>query len=207
MYGEVKSWLPKEIELLLVLAEQGLSFSQIAQTINDRLGASKTRNSVVGKMHRMGLMKPLAPRPPKIPKPLFRWTAEMDAHVRYCFEAGNLRPSQIAIRLNNKFGTEVSHIMVGKRMSVLGLRDYVRVPERRSAGYVQEPQHIELPFDRNAPTVSFIESTRFQCKWPAKGEGRAMRVCGQAVTCGSYCSKHASLAYRLTPGHAARQVR
>lgn len=51
-------WTPDRVETLKQLRGQGLSASQIAT----RLGVGFTRNSVISKMHRIGLSSPAAPR-------------------------------------------------------------------------------------------------------------------------------------------------
>lgn len=69
------AWAEAEIAQLRTLCDVGLSASQIAA----RLGTGKSRNAIIGKMHRLGLTKsaPAAPvtepreRPPK-PRPIRR---------------------------------------------------------------------------------------------------------------------------------------
>lgn len=58
--GEKLPWTDERVNMLKQLREEGLSASQIAK----RLGGGATRNSVIGKMHRLGLPgRPQSSRP------------------------------------------------------------------------------------------------------------------------------------------------
>ena len=79
----MKTWSKKEVEKLCKLWEEGLSGSQIAV----RLGTGKTRNAVIGRVHRMGLSsrtseptlrhsaRRAAPPPKPKPKPVVPFEA------------------------------------------------------------------------------------------------------------------------------------
>jgi len=65
------TWTEERIALLTKLWSEGLSASQIAA----ELGGGMSRNAVLGKAHRLGLVRhetkgPSTPRPPKPPRPL-----------------------------------------------------------------------------------------------------------------------------------------
>lgn len=50
----MSKWSPPIVEDLTVAAKRGYSASQIARQLSDKYGQLYTRNSVIGKLHRMG---------------------------------------------------------------------------------------------------------------------------------------------------------
>jgi GcrA cell cycle regulator len=93
------SWTDERIELLKVLWASGLSGGQIAAELG-----GITRNSVIGKVHRLGLPQrgspvsacdnPRAPRHPRSHKPDTRRIAELQAVAMQADETSNLPPDQ-----------------------------------------------------------------------------------------------------------------
>jgi len=70
------NWAPEHSEALRELVARGLSYSEIADTINAKFGTCFTRNAAIGRGKRMGLggperpdRRPKPPRRNKAPKP------------------------------------------------------------------------------------------------------------------------------------------
>jgi GcrA cell cycle regulator len=65
------SWQAADEALLRDLHKQGLSASQIAKRISGSIGITISRNSVIGKIHRLGLQghKPIKRTQPRRPAP------------------------------------------------------------------------------------------------------------------------------------------
>jgi GcrA cell cycle regulator len=71
---QATNWAPDHSDALRELVAKGLSYSEIAKTINERFGTNYTRNATIGRSKRMGLAgsaKPESPRrvPPKASQP------------------------------------------------------------------------------------------------------------------------------------------
>jgi GcrA cell cycle regulator len=58
------SWAEEHSQALREYFEKGLSFSEIANAINERFNTAYTRNAAIGRARRMGLS---TPRPPVSP--------------------------------------------------------------------------------------------------------------------------------------------
>lgn len=73
---EPGNWAPEHSDALREYFAMGMSFSEIARTINDRFGTTYTRNAALGRSKRMGLVSvrriespPLVPHQPGSPPP------------------------------------------------------------------------------------------------------------------------------------------
>ncbi|HUO23635.1 MAG TPA: GcrA family cell cycle regulator [Caulobacteraceae bacterium] len=61
-------WTEQAVELLnRFYLTEGLSAAQTARALDLALGGAPTRNAVLGKVQRMGLVKPAAEKPPPLP--------------------------------------------------------------------------------------------------------------------------------------------
>lgn len=56
-------WTPEQTEMAIKLFELGISASQAAKRINGAFDDNKSRNSVIGKWHRMGLVRHMGFKP------------------------------------------------------------------------------------------------------------------------------------------------
>lgn len=62
---QATNWAPEHSAALRELMAKGLSYSEIAKTINERFGTNYTRNATIGRSKRMGLTRPAKPASPQ----------------------------------------------------------------------------------------------------------------------------------------------
>jgi|GEM_PF-946957 len=67
---EPSNWPPERCDALREYFVKGMSYSEIAKAINARFGTSYTRNAVLGRAKRMGLVAPERIKSPSIVPPL-----------------------------------------------------------------------------------------------------------------------------------------
>ena len=63
---QATNWAPEHSVALRELVAKGLSYSEIAKTINERFGTNYTRNAAIGRSKRMGLIGPAKPASPSL---------------------------------------------------------------------------------------------------------------------------------------------
>lgn len=81
-------WTDESIELMRTLWRQGCSCGAISQQLLQRLGVKKSRNAVIGKLHRIGVLARAAPQSPARAKRIRRHRA---AAIKRC-AAGEAQP-------------------------------------------------------------------------------------------------------------------
>lgn len=167
-------WTPERDEQLKQLWARGLSGSEIAGA----LGGGVTRNAVIGRVHRLGLpprRKPAA----KGPK-TFRD-----------------RPSRGRVRPSTPPCPELPEI---NRAGTVSARNEPEALAQGSATLeiLPPPEPAAAPGD----AVTLMQLREPMCRWPVgeNADGRAL-FCGAGRGHGSYCTRHAALAYqpRETP--------
>lgn len=192
-YRAFKEWDPEHAEYLRVLVvENGLQAAAALEELQSKYPCiAWTRNTVIGKLHRMQWMrngevpKPKVKRQPKASAP--RSTpAQIAWNEKAKAERQRLRLEQAGLRSDSDAGLE--------RRPYLGKRATAENIAERRLGYI--PDIVEaLP--RTSRPIN--ETSRHDCKWPTTHDIRDFMVCGQPATAGAYCAKHARLAYRVMP--------
>ena len=159
-------WQPEHIDALREHLTEGKSFARIAVLINQQFGTAYTRNSMIGKSHRLGL-KSINPSgvnisPPRVRKPKAQPATEHK--IRRKFEVITILPANgnsSAVRL--------------RRTTRLELAELRCVPI--------EPRNLTL-----------LDLERGDCRYPY-GD-RQIIFCGHPVIYGSsYCAGHHHLCW------------
>jgi len=154
-------WTEDRVEVLTQLWDQGLSASEIAARL-----PGTTRNSVIGKVHRVGL-----PRRADSPG---HATAHSTMSRRGCAKQ---RKSREAITMaRTRRGNPISDAL-----------------KKIATDKAHERSHLPLA---NAPLVAFVDLEDGHCRFPHEtGEGRKFCGCSQVPGL-PYCESHLAVAYR-----------
>jgi len=165
-------WTPDELATLLQMQMEGCS----ARAIGDRIG--RTKNSVIGRLHRMGFCKPAAQKRD-------RWQADkiatlktmISAHTSADVIAHTLGVTQSAIRskLRREKLPPIHMLNAGHKRVVI-----------RRPPNPQEPVSLRL-------SIFDLKSTT--CRWPHGAQG-SLHYCGHdAPIDRAYCDYHHELAH------------
>ena len=158
--GKAFEWSEESIERLKVLRAKGLSFRQIG----DAMGV--TRNSALGKFHRMGFVDFVRPATPK------RATTPRPARAP--------KPPPQPKPAKHKLLPQKERLRLVAEAKDKGLP----APTFSTPARFVDPAIAEAP--RPWMTRAFEE-----CAYPVDGEGEAVRSCCNPVEAGSvYCSLH-----------------
>lgn len=166
-------WSEKDDAILKKLVDAGYSSSQIA------LQFSVTRNSVIGRCHRLGLKLGVN-----------RGASERAAKAVETrkLNQGALKITLAALRAPTPPPVAIKPVPV--KAEVIGLF----------------PPVTETPVERSGSGVLFLDRTSFQCAWidgdPRRVSALELTCCGQKVVTGrSYCARHlkVSLSRPSTP--------
>jgi hypothetical protein len=205
--GVASLWPDEMVELAKREWERGTSASQIASMINAQWPKlRKTRNAIVGKIHRMGLgsTRPLALADrARIAAPI-AWTEALDLALRRNHAAG-LGAVAISRKLYADFNLTISSRLIVARLVAIGARAKgvkTRGPGKYGHapfGDEHEPMLPEI-IEAAPETSTPMHETAFDaCKWPTSNDLLSMEVCGQPAKIGAYCAKHGALAYTRMP--------
>lgn len=164
-------WSDERIDDLRRLHAAGLSARQIAAEI----GVS-TRNSVVGKLHRLGLFK--------ISKPKV---------ARNYLPVQTRAPRTLAMAIGQTVSKQADGGIVEKIRFGTAARKAVADKNRRPKPRVAAPAEFL--------GITFMELVDGDCKFP-RGEGAAITFCGQPALEGQpYCPGCYRIAYAPPPAH------
>jgi GcrA cell cycle regulator len=161
-------WTDQRVELLTKLVSDGCSGSQIAAELG-----GVTRNAVIGKIHRMGLVGPKARVAAK------PWVG-----------AG------VSERTWHRRRAQASHRLLEAR----GGASYRR--NRSAPAHSFEAVTIGIEATDLAPEfvanpVTLLELQEHSCRWPHDRDGEPMMYCGADSIRGlPYCAYHCRIAYR-----------
>lgn len=201
-------WNVERVELLRRLYADGVSASRIAKEVG-----APTRNSVIGKINRLGLRRataqtvrprqfapeptraacPVVARPTRIIPSIadcpqrFVWTPEREDIVRRLY-ANGVPASQIAKQID-----------APNRNIVNGCIQRLRLPRpivdeaARFLPKVSKDDVFTAPEGAYLVTIDELRS-RGDCRWPY-GHRPPYLYCGKPSTDGSYCCEHGQLAY------------
>ena len=190
-------WSEEALTMITDMWKRGYTGTQIANRLARELKVYKTRNAVVGKLHRIGQADN---RPANIQTDMSAqsgtWTAGLTKRLVEEYEK-NQNINQIATTLNEAFGLRLTYRMVYKRLVTLDLHKPASKIMRPSSPAVQVRNMREraLLMERMSephfgPSIAFMEREWDQCCWPVSGNGSDMRVCGNIVFNRSYCRTH-----------------
>jgi GcrA cell cycle regulator len=160
---EQPKWTETRVELLTKLVSEGCSGSQIAAELG-----GITRNAVIGKIHRLGLLGPKS-REHAEPKPK-PW-AEADVHER----------TWQRWKAKEKNG---------------GYRRVASAPGHGFAPASIGREATDLKQEINNNPVTLLELQVHHCRWPHNRDGEPMMYCGADSVLGfPYCPRHYHMAY------------
>lgn len=221
-------------KLIESLIKDGASNGYIAASLSKQFNTPVTRSAVAGYLHRnadLCIARPLKLRLKMVTKrgPVHQrnkqaqFTPEMDAVIVQCAQYGFAnRPAYVVGILHREFNVRFTARAITNRMNKLNcftpdLR--ARLPneqERRKgcftmrdhntaapAHLLTQPVHVTLD-DTKRSGVLMSEAKQGQCRWPVRGYGEHMRVCGEQTPAGkSYCLHHALRAHgKASPQNA-----
>jgi GcrA cell cycle regulator len=162
-------WTPQRVELLTRLVSEGCSGSQIAAELG-----GVTRNAVIGKIHRMGLVGP------KARVALKPWVG-----------AG------VSERTWHRRRAQASHRAFEGRDGA-SYRRYRSAPAHSFEAVAIGDEATDLAPEVVANPVTLLELSDHHCKWPVDRPGEPMMYCGAQKHPGYvYCARHCRMAYRL----------
>lgn len=169
------AWTDEMVDQLRAMWKEGLTTGEIGK----RLGVSK--NSIVGKVHRLGL----SGRPSPIKK-------KDDTEV-----SASLAPVQQAKEIQKE----------SKEKTVKEKNDCKPTKIEKTAGKDSFPQHKaetnpETPatFHRRAGKTGLTDLDNHTCRWPlGDPKDENFHFCGKKIRIGqTYCDEHANIAYVKT---------
>lgn len=184
--GRGKDWPDAVVERIRTHMATGGTYRTLLAILREEHGYITTRNALIGKAHRMGVQSQNTMR---------NAAAIRDTHARQKNDR-RLVPKQLKIRKpvpETKTLLRADNDPVGKTHGDGYRRKHK--PEdiaRARLGFI--PQIVEDAPDITKP---FGELKRDECRWPTAHD--ASMACGDRATIGSYCDKHALLAYRTMP--------
>ncbi len=179
------AWTDEMVEDLKTMWKQGLTTAEIGK----RLGVSK--NSIVGKVHRLGL----SGRPSPIKKKETPATAPSTPEVKKSTKekvtkvekTEKIEPVKEEIKVQPK-----EEIKVEKTISE------PVCPIEKAEPKISECQKSD--FDKSARAVSLVELDNHTCRWPiGDPKDENFHFCGRKVRIGqTYCDEHSQVAYVKT---------
>ena len=183
-------WTDEQLKRLAELHASGASGSEMANTLSSEFKVTRTRNAVIGKLHRLGLFEE---------------------------DKGKQAENRIrnTARVKNPYGQRARSL--GQRMKFEAKAEAPPAEGRKpgvrmtSQGYAIDGKPAtavnEDAFVCDSPSViPLIEAGPNQCKWPASPDLNNMDCCGKPVQMGAYCAEHARKGYREPPTKG-RQMR
>ena len=197
------AWTDERIAMLRQYWEQGLSASQIAET----LGEGLSRNAVIGKAHRLGLAsrpsplktgdKAAAPRAPRAPK---AEKAEKPAPKVEAAPQPAEKPAPVAARVEKP----VVAAPPPATQPAPAPRPVEAAPARPTPPPVSTPEPLpESVIAASMPRpkgerVTLLDLNDRICKWPIGHPDEAdFHFCGRPVSPGfPYCGDHCLVAYQ-----------
>lgn len=171
------AWTDEQEQWLRDMVRTPASYGELTRSFNTRFNTRVSRSALLGKCSRMGI------RGDKVSS---KSGARANNRVRTERRANGVQIN----RQRTSFGT------IGPAASpALSLREddtRIDAPTSRSG-----PVNVDAVFDESSTMKSFLDLRRGECRWPASSD--ATMACGAKATIGSYCDKHALVAYRAMP--------
>ena len=187
------AWTDQMVEDLRVMWKQGLTTAEIGK----RLGVSK--NSIVGKDHRLGL----SGRPSPIKKK--ENSEEVEVKTSAPTKEKTAKPEKESGK--NPANAPKEKVKEAKTVQPSVEKELEKVePEKKEIKYTvkAEPEVKECfksDMEKSAKAVSLMELDNHTCRWPlGDPKDENFRFCGKKVRIGqTYCEEHAAIAY-VKPG-------
>ena len=184
--GFGQEWPEPAIAIMRRVLEGGGSFSTVVRHLADH-GHRFTRNACIGKAKRMGIV-----------------SQNTSANTKAAGLANKRRASERRIVIAQR--QEQNELLREEGTRTLdrepgGAGGY-KLPRRsRTSDQIKEDRKPKAitPIVEAAPTTSkpFCDLRKGECRWPTTIE--CTEACGAPATIGSYCDKHAQVAYRAMP--------
>lgn len=173
-------WTHEEDKDLLDLAHKGLSASQMMR----HFPAHPSRNSIIGRLHRLGFYRKRQPR-----------------------ETGTIpvKPTRVQNRLSQKV-RKPKHAARVNVSPLTGVESLRALEKRMKAALPPDEPKIDLGLDFSTGVgVALLDLTPTCCRWPLNSPkpGQEYLFCGAVRFAGKpYCGDHCRIAYQ--PGTAYR---
>ena len=188
------AWTDQMVEDLRVMWKQGLTTAEIGK----KLGVSK--NSIVGKVHRLGL----SGRPSPIKKK--ETTEEAETKNTAAPKEKSAKPEKESAKTTVSAAKE--NVKEAKPAQVNAEKTTEKKEPEKSA--VSKPEAKPEPevkecfksdLEKSAKAVSLMELDNHTCRWPlGDPKDENFRFCGKKVCIGqTYCEEHSAIAY-VKPG-------
>ena len=133
-----------------------------------------------------------------------QWTAERIAMLRRLWVSG-MPASKIA----KEMGSVTRNGVIGKahRLGIAADHHANAPPAKRKyrhkpkpttppAALFVVPAITDLPPETSPDGCTLMQLAPNSCRWPISGEPRDIRFCGAQIWSGSYCRKHAKVAWK-----------
>lgn len=205
-------WSDAVVSRLQRLSYEGYSGSMIAEAVNKEFGCSFTRNAVIGKLRRLGCTAG-----GKVVATPTRWTDPMIEALRLSFADGNTAQT-CARHVSAVAGFTVTASAIHAKAGAMGMNFKAKAREVFVARLFNPPPRpilftapiedvdqaeavsIVPPLAPEPPPVgepvSLMALRPHHCRWDAgRDEDGHMLYCGARKVKGSYCAKHARMAY------------
>ena len=186
------AWTDQMVEDLRVMWKQGMTTAEIGK----KLGVSK--NSIVGKVHRLGL----SGRPSPIKKKEKPEAAEVTAAPK---EKNNRGEKETAKKTTER---ENDKPQVSKTAAPAADKKAEKLETEKQEPVKNAPKEepevkecFKSDLEKSAKAVSLMELDNHTCRWPlGDPKDENFRFCGKKVRIGqTYCEEHAAVAY-VKPG-------
>lgn len=205
-------WTTDCVEVLCQLWREGHTSGDIARYFTRTYQTPVTRNSIMGKVHRLQIQRnaPAIPRQPtsqtpQTPhgKPLppvgarfqSTWTEDQDRKFKEMYQAG-FSDQQIANEIN------MSKSAVQKRRTKLGMvtkQFKKKAHSKPKRAFISDRKKALLRANAKTQAVRIEQLGPRDCRWATNDpvRGADFAFCGREVEKGrSYCSDHCAIAYR-----------
>ena len=190
-------WTEEERSITLKrLYNEGKSSGQIATLMSQESGQTVTRNMVIGRANRLGLIRAPGQR---------LWTPALVNRLRGLVREGHGVPT-ISAFLSQGAEKPINRHMVQRQLAVMGLKTCHQTGEakprpRRGCGARPEPRAVPKPISIAIPAPLVSEGVALealepgQCRFPVTKDA-PFGFCGQPQKADSvYCAGHHQLAY------------
>jgi len=186
--GRGQEWPDAVVSTLQTEIPLGMSASKLVDILRTRHAYNTTRNAIIGKAYRLGLA--------------FTTRMNNEGAVKAALKARkqDRRLVPKAPKPKNVKPVEERSLLRDDGSSVPGNTGTTFRRRRRSMQEIEVARKGHIPaIVESAPDTSkpFGDLNRHECRWPTAND--ASMACGARATIGSYCDKHAVLAYRTMP--------
>ena len=180
------AWTDQMVEDLKVMWKQGLTTAEIGK----RLGVSK--NSIVGKVHRLGLSgrpSPIKKKEDKVAAPAPEIKKTPTEKSVKAEKAETSKPTKTVVK---------EPVKVAPKEEIKIEEPVVATPLEKEEIQIRECQKSD--FNKSAKTVSLTELDNHTCRWPiGDPKDENFHFCCRKVRIGqTYCDEHSLIAYVKT---------